>query len=241
MAIPIALAFRNPSKTGPYREALHASGLEAVSFMPGSAESLDHVNGLVLTGGDDVDPALYGAVPHPETGAPDRERDEFESALLRDALRRDMPVLAICRGMQLFNVVQGGTLIQHLPGTEKHRQRSGGAPVHDVAIGPPLASMLNTERTGVNSRHHQAVDRLADGLVVTARDPEDGVVEGFVLPSASFAVAVQWHPEDMAGDPVQRRLFDVFAAEARRYREEERSSTGLRQQQQFPRGAAKRG
>jgi gamma-glutamyl-gamma-aminobutyrate hydrolase PuuD len=172
--------------------------------------SLDGFDGLVLTGGSDIDPALYGAEKQPECGEVDRERDDFESSLLREALARDLPVLAICRGMQLFNVVRGGTLIQHLPSTPKHRQRTAGAPVHDVVLSPPLAGISGANRIPVNSRHHQAIDRLGEGLVVAARDPEDGVIEGFVLPGARFAIGVQWHPEDMV-DAAQKALFAAFA------------------------------
>ncbi|MGD1071178.1 MAG: gamma-glutamyl-gamma-aminobutyrate hydrolase family protein [Bryobacteraceae bacterium] len=207
----VALAFRNPNKAVPYQHALRQADLEPVSFTPGQLQSLGEVRGIVLTGGSDIDPALYGAERHPETEPPDRERDDYESALLREALARDMPVLAICRGMQLFNVVRGGTLIQHLPSAGKHRQQTGGVPVHDVVLSPPFDVVYGTTRMQVNSRHHQAVGRLGEGLLVTARDPEDDVIEGFVLPGASFAMGVEWHPEDMADDPVQMRLFETFA------------------------------
>ncbi len=210
----VALTIRNKSKGEPYRIALQMAGLEPMLFAPDSGDLPDSISGLVLTGGTDVDPSLYGAQAEPETDAPDRERDDYESSLLTAALSRDLPVLAICRGLQLFNVVQGGSLIQHLPGTERHRQKSGGMPVHDVVIEGRLAEIFGAPRMPVNSRHHQAVDRVGNGLVVTARDPEDGVVEGVVLPSARFAVGVQWHPEDMTDDARQMRLFAEFAASA---------------------------
>lgn len=211
MAIRVALATRNEDKAEPYRRALQQAGLEPVTFAPDGAESLNGVAGLVLTGGTDVDPALYGETPAPETDAPDRERDDYESELLRTALARDLPVLAICRGQQLFNVARGGTLIQHLPNSGKHKQKSGGVPVHEVVVEGPMVDLFGAARIRVNSRHHQAVDRVGDGLIVTARDPEDGVIEGLVFPAARFAVAVEWHPEDMAGDPAQARLFTAFA------------------------------
>jgi gamma-glutamyl-gamma-aminobutyrate hydrolase PuuD len=193
--------------------------LDPLSFIPDAPDppgSLDDVHGLVLTGGSDIDPAIYGAEPHPENGPSDRARDDYESALLRKALARDMPVLAICRGMQLFNVVRGGTLIQHLPNSDKHRQQTGGVPVHEVVLSPPFDSIYGATRIQVNSRHHQAIDHLGDrglreGLLVTARDPEDGVIEGIDLPGAQFAMGVQWHPEDMLEDPIQMRLFRAFA------------------------------
>jgi gamma-glutamyl-gamma-aminobutyrate hydrolase PuuD len=168
----------------------------------------------VLTGGTDVDPALYNAVRIPESDVPDRERDDYESNLLRVAIARDLPILAICRGSQLFNVVWRGTLIQHLPNSEKHKPRTGGAPVHDVILEDRMAGVFGTDRMAVNSRHHQAVDRVGEGLIVTARSTDDGVIEGFVLPSARFAWAVQWHPEDMADDERQTRLFRAFADSA---------------------------
>lgn len=211
MAIRVALATRNEDRAEPYRRALQNAGLDVVTFAPNGGASLDGVAGLVLSGGTDVDPALYRATPVPETDAPDRERDDYESELLREALIRDLPVLAICRGLQLFNVARGGTLIQHLPNTLKHKQRTGGIPVHEVVVEGSMAEVFGARETGVNSRHHQAVDRLGDGLVVTARDPGDGVIEGFVMPAARFAVAVQWHPEDMVDAPDQVRLFTAFA------------------------------
>jgi len=210
MSRKVALAFRKTVKAAPYQLALTRAGLEPVQFAPEAPGTLTDVSALVLTGGDDVEPALYGAARHPETEPPDRERDDYEAELLRAALSRDMPVLAICRGLQLFNVARGGTLIQHLDATAKHRQRTGGKPVHDVMVEQPLERILGTRRAQVNSRHHQAVGRLGEGLIVTARDPDDGVIEGFVLPGQSFAVAVQWHPEDMVDDPVQLRLFSAL-------------------------------
>ena len=213
----IALLFRNPNKAVPYESALRQVDLEPVSFIPDTPSapgSLDDVHGVVLTGGSDIDPAIYGAEPHPENGPSDRPRDDYESALLRKALARDMPVLVICRGMQLFNVVRGGTLTQHLPNSDKHRQQTGGVPVHEVELSPPMDSIYGATRMQVNSRHHQAVDRLGEGLLVTARDPEDGVIEGVDLPGAQFAMGVQWHPEDMPDDAVQMRLFRAFAKAA---------------------------
>ena len=202
-----ALAFREQTRSEPYRRALALAGVEAVPFTPDEPGSLDDVAALVLTGGDDVDPALYAAVRMPETEPADHVRDAYEADLLHSALTRGMPVLAICRGLQLLNVVRGGTLIQHLPDTKKHQQRTGARPVHDVTLTGSSISMYGYERMPVNSRHHQAIDRLGEGLVVTARDPDDGVIEGIELPGTFFVAGVQWHPEDMADDPVQIRLF----------------------------------
>ena len=210
----VALATRSEDRAEPYRRALESAGLEPVTFSPDAGEPLDSVAGLLLTGGTDVDPALYGAVALPETDAPDRERDDYESALLRAAIARDLPILAICRGHQLFNVALGGTLIQHLPNTDRHKRNSLGVPVHDAALQAPMAELFGAGKVPINSRHHQAVDRPGDGLIVTARDPEDGVIEGLVLPAARFAVCVQWHPEDMVADERQLRLFTAFARAA---------------------------
>jgi putative glutamine amidotransferase len=198
----VALMFRKTERELPYRAALTRAGLEAVAFTPGSSEVLDTVRGIVLTGGTDVDPALYGETPGPETEPPDRERDDYESALLREAMARGMPVLAICRGMQLLNVVCGGTLIQDIP---NHRKT-----VHDVDLSPPLTSIYGADRITVNSRHHQAVGLPGKGLVVIARDPADGVIEGLALAGHKFAIAVEWHPEDLVEDAVQFRLFEAF-------------------------------
>lgn len=218
MAIRIALPTRSESKAEPYRRALELAGLEAVLFGPDSGEPPEEIAGLVLTGGTDVDPALYGAARQPETDEPDRERDDYETGLLRGALSRNLPVLAICRGQQLFNAAQGGTLIQHLPNSHKHKQKTGGAPVHEVVTEGRMAEIFGAGRLAVNSRHHQAVDRAGSGLVVTARDPEDGVAEGMIYPAADFAVCVQWHPEEMTGDERQARLFAAFAGAAGRVR-----------------------
>ena len=227
MAIRVALATRNEDKAEPYCLAVQTAGLEPVKFVPGSGELPDNIAGLVLSGGTDVDPALYGATRAPETETPDRERDDYESALLLSALTRDLPVLAICRGLQLFNVAFGGTLIQHLSNTDKHRQKSGGVPVHDAVLEGRMADIFGAAALPVNSRHHQAVDRIGDGLVVTARDPADGVIEGVIYPVARFAVGVQWHPENMTDDEHQTRLFKAFAAAVIRHARGDRASVDL--------------
>lgn len=209
-----------PEETAPYEEALRAAGLEPVVVAPEEARGLAGFDGLLLMGGSDVNPAAYGEVAAPETQLPDNARDEAEAALIREALERDAPVLAICRGLQMLNVQQGGTLIQHLEESRGHRVKTGdrGRPAHDAEITPgtKLAAILGEplDTVAVNSRHHQAAGRIGDGLTVSAR-ARDGVVEGLERPDKRFVVAVQWHPENQAngGDERQRRLFRAFAEE----------------------------
>jgi len=209
-----AVTFGNEKRLDSYLVALAQVGIEVVR----NPESLHAVEGLVLTGGSDINPARYG-----ETNAGSDEvddaRDELEMRLLREALAADVPVLAICRGLQVLNVLRGGTLIQHLPSSAVHRQRPKNAesgkhpPAHRVrvAANTRLASIIGAGEHEVNSRHHQAVDRLGDGLVVSARS-EDDVVEGLEDAKATFAVAVQWHPEDrILASASDRKLFEAFA------------------------------
>jgi gamma-glutamyl-gamma-aminobutyrate hydrolase PuuD len=163
-----------------------------------AAAAMAGVQGLVLTGGSDVDPGAYGATPHPATDAPRAERDGWELALLRAALAADRPVLAVCRGAQLLNVARGGTLHQHLPdvvGADTHRLVPGvfaSVPVR-VDAGSRLASIVG-EAPEVHCHHHQAIDRLGDDVIVCAR-AADGTIEGVELAGPAFVVGVQWHPE----------------------------------------------
>ncbi|HSD27414.1 MAG TPA: gamma-glutamyl-gamma-aminobutyrate hydrolase family protein [Vicinamibacteria bacterium] len=187
---------------------------------PGVAPALlDRLDGLLLSGGVDVDPALYGQEPHPKLGRVDRRRDDFELALVREALRRDLPVLAICRGHQVLNVATGGTLVQDIPSLVQGQvSHDGPGPrwrrAHKVEVTAfsRLREILGQDTVQVNSIHHQAVDRVGDGLVVSARCPDDGVVEGLERPGSRFVVAVQWHPESFwnRADSFQR-LFDAHA------------------------------
>ena len=182
--------------------------------LDGVEETLDALDAVVFTGGSDVDPELYGAEAHPETLGIVRLRDDAELALLRAALDRDMPVLGICRGIQVMNVGMGGDLDQHFEG---HRHDPPGQFVdHPVEIAPgtKLAETLG-DRTEVKSHHHQGLGALAPGLVETAR-AGDGLVEAVEAPDRRFTVGVLWHPE--AGQDA--RLFERFVAEAARYRDE---------------------
>jgi putative glutamine amidotransferase len=173
--------------------------------MAGVEDALSRLDGLVLSGGGDIDPARYGAKPGPHTTSVRAERDAAELALLQAALSRGLPVLGICRGMQLINVALGGSLHQHLPdvvGTEEHAPKAGAFADHDVTIAPGsrLAAIIGAagpERpVPVPTHHHQGIDRLAAGLTAMAWTP-DGIVEAVALdPGRSpFVLAVQWHPE----------------------------------------------
>jgi putative glutamine amidotransferase len=180
-------------------------------------ETLDVLDGVVFSGGIDIDPAAYGADRHPKTDPAQTHRDAGELALLARALERDVPTLAICRGFQLLNVLRGGDLVQHLPeavGHEGHREVLGRFSEHPVEVkeGTRLASILGGRHDGVQSSHHQGVGRVGDGLVETAW-AEDGSLEGLEDPDKRFAVAVLWHPE-MEED---KRLFEALVDEARLY------------------------
>jgi putative glutamine amidotransferase len=179
---------------------------------------LDGIDGLIVTGGRDVDPARYGQEPHPTTDAPSRERDAWEDALLRGAIDRELPFLGICRGAQVLNVALGGTLIQHLPeviGSTRYQLGEGNfndVPI-EVEAGSELAELVGA---GVTAKvyHHQSIDRVGNGLAVTARTA-DGVIEAVELESVPFGIAVQWHPEETQDD---LRLFAGLVDAARTYR-----------------------
>jgi gamma-glutamyl-gamma-aminobutyrate hydrolase PuuD len=192
-----------------YEAAVHAAGGEPQRLTPDDprgAALLDALDGIVFAGGDDVDPARYGATPHPKTERPSPERDAFEIALMRDAFARDLPSLAICRGVQIANVAFGGTLHQHVPDAfgmmiphqpqVEGRTYRGVIDAHRVAVDVPsrLADLAGASIV-TGSRHHQALDRIADPFRVVARAP-DGVVEAIepVVPHR-FWLGVQWHPE----------------------------------------------
>jgi putative glutamine amidotransferase len=213
----IAVTYADAHKVEPYNEALRMVGLEPVPIRAEDSVSLAGVDGLLLTGGPDVDPQLYGQEPLPETQKPDPPRDRMEFRLLGEALERNLPVLAICRGLQLFNVYHGGTLIQHLPGDPhrtKQRPPDPSQPLHEIRVTPDtkLAAILSDGQHAVNSRHHQAVDRLGNHIQVSAKSVKDGIIEGLERPDKAFAVAVQWHPEDQVRtDETQLKLFRAFA------------------------------
>ncbi|UDF12689.1 gamma-glutamyl-gamma-aminobutyrate hydrolase family protein [Antiquaquibacter oligotrophicus] len=210
-----------------YFDAVNRAGGIAVLLPPQpvdetiAARIMDGLDGIIITGGKDVDPARYGQQPHPTTDAPRRDRDAWEDALLTAALERDIPFLGICRGAQVLNVARGGTLIQHLPdviGSDRYNLGGGNFNTNEVHVdaGSAIGTLLG-ERATVKSYHHQAIDELGNGLVVTARS-DDGIVQAVELPDHPFAVAVQWHPEEDAAEDA--RLFAGLVDAARAYRKQ---------------------
>jgi len=206
-----------------YVESVERAGGRALVVPPSTEavdETLDVLDGVIFSGGIDIDPATYGADRHEKTDPAQEHRDAGELALLERALERDIPTLAICRGFQLLNVARGGDLVQHLPetvGHERHREVLGAFSEHPVEVkdGTKLAAILGPRHDSVQSSHHQGVGRVGEGLVETAW-AEDGSLEGLEDPDRRFAVGVLWHPE-MEED---KRLFEALVDEARRYRAE---------------------
>lgn len=183
-----------------------------------AARVLDGLDGLVITGGRDVDPAAYGQAPHPTTDQPATDRDAWEFALLAGALHRGMPVLGICRGAQVLNVALGGTLHQHLPDVLGHTRHQAGNAVFSTSgvrtvPGTRLAGLIG-ESSDAQCYHHQAIAELGRGLVVCAVTADDGAIEAVELPGADFVLAVQWHPEERLDD---LRLFAAVVAAAAEY------------------------
>jgi putative glutamine amidotransferase len=209
-----------------YVEAVRAAGLTPLVVPPLPPAELDPildvVQGVVLTGGEDIDPAEYGEPRHPATTDPHARRDQCELALARRARERNIPTLAICRGIQVVNVALGGTLVQDIPSQSpsdiNHDQsEKRAARLHDVHIEPDslLHEAIGATDIAVNSSHHQSVARVAPGLRVTARSP-DGVVEGVEWTGDDWwMLAVQWHPEELIHDARgwDRGLFNAFARE----------------------------
>ena len=201
-----------------YTLAVQREGAIALLLSPDDAlaedpdQLLDMLDGLILSGGSDIDPATYGADPHPETRGTNVERDRFEVALARAALERDMPVLGICRGMQMLNVACGGTLEQHLDALATHRHTPGVFCDHEVELEPDslAARAAGGERIAIKSHHHQGVAELGEGLEVTGRDP-DGIIEAIEVPERRFALGVLWHPEE----DVRSRVIGALVEEAR--------------------------
>ncbi|GIW14428.1 MAG: hypothetical protein KatS3mg063_0281 [Tepidiforma sp.] len=232
--LPLGAAERKSDET--YVRALEAAGLAVEVVRPGRPlPPVRHAAGLVLAGGTDIDPARYGEPPHPAAYPPEPARDALERDLVAAADAAGMPLLAICRGLQLLNVARGGGLIQHLPDLVGHGNHADAPPpgekhrpAHTVAVETdgPLRALLGAGPFEVNSRHHQAADpaRIGRGLRIAAR-ADDGVIEALEpdAPGERFLLAVQWHPEDIALGPAgpmrdqARALFDAFAAAAREF------------------------
>ena len=202
-----------------YVRQVQAAGGIAVVVPPQSCtpgEVLDRLDGLMLTGGNDLEASLYGEDAHSEAEAPDPERDAWEFALVREAIARDMPFLGICRGMQVMNVAFGGSLTQHLPeslGTTDHRRTTGSFDGNDHLVdleeGSLIARAAGEVVHSVPSHHHQAVDRVGDGLALTGVSSGDGVAEAIELPGHRFALGVQWHPEADPTSSVIAALVDA--------------------------------
>jgi putative glutamine amidotransferase len=209
-----------------YAAAVQAAGAAALLLPPDDAAVaapdmlLDRIDALLLAGGADVDPRSYGARPHEQTAGTWPERDRFEVALAQRALQRGMPVLGICRGMQLLNVAAGGTLVQHLPdvvGHEAHRHTPGAYGDHEVrlASGSCAARAAGAERVTVKSHHHQGIDRLGAGLTATGWSVDDDVIEALELEGHDFALGVLWHPEEDMHSRVIEALVQAARTEVR--------------------------
>ena len=211
--------------TAAYVTALESAGLIPLIVPPLSSSDaasavLDSVAGLVLTGGEDVDPARYGEKRHEKVRSVSAARDATEAALIKEARERGTPVLAICRGIQILNVALGGTLVQDIPSQCEtdivHDEESArDSRTHEISVEPGslIARAIGTEHCTVNSFHHQSVKRVADGMRVTARSP-DGIIEGLESTDENWWVmAVQWHPEEMtdSAEPWDQGLFKAFA------------------------------
>lgn len=179
---------------------------------------LDRVDGLLMAGGADLDPTSYGAAPHPETKGTWPDRDRFEIALARRALELDLPLLGICRGMQLINVALGGTLDQHLPesiGDGRHRSVAGSFGTHRVRLeeGTLACGAAGGDGLLVMSHHHQGVDKLGEGLEVSGWSVDDDIVEAIELPDRRFALGVVWHPEEDEASEIIPALVEAARAE----------------------------
>ena len=211
----VLVPYRFDHKAAAYTRAAREVGLEAVPISVSEHLVVKGYAGVLLTGGTDVNPACYGEQAQPETEKPDDERDRAELKVIEEAIQMELPILAICRGLQILNVYHGGTLIQDLADARTHDPETDNVAqvAHEVAIEPDslLASVAGTATWQVNSRHHQAADRIGSRMQVCARATDDKTVEGLERPDRKFVLGVQWHPEDQIfRHPEQLKLFRRF-------------------------------
>jgi gamma-glutamyl-gamma-aminobutyrate hydrolase PuuD len=209
-----------------YVDALRRAGAVPVLIPPqpeNAADVVEDLDGLLLAGGDDCDPAAYGEERHPTVEPMDPRRQENDLSLARAARERGIPTLGICLGVQVMNVAAGGTLIQHIESDIDHASEPSDRHRHEVSIDATtrLGSILGQRELDVNSSHHQAIKEVGQGLRVTAHAP-DGIVEGLEDPRHPFYLGVQWHPEDMNGEDSAGAIFGAFVDAARKYAEAKR-------------------
>lgn len=225
-----------------YVDSLRRAGAVPVVIPPqpeNARELIDTLDGLLLAGGDDCDPAVYGEERHPTVEPMDERRQANDLSLAKLARDRGIPTLGICLGVQVMNIAAGGTLIQDIESQHQteieHVSEPEDRARHDVLIESDtrLAKILGAREINVNSSHHQAIRGIGDGLRVTASAP-DGIIEGLEDPKHPFYVGVQWHPEDMPGEDSARRIFGAFVEAATAFAEGRHTSTEL-----SPTGAAK--
>lgn len=211
-----------------YVEAIRRAGAIPVLVPPqpeNASEVVQQLDGILLAGGFDCDPGLFGEEPHPTLEPMDPRRQANELALARAARERGIPTLGVCLGMQMMNVAAGGTLVQDIDsqiGTEiQHASIPEDRGRHDVIVTEDsrLAEIVPATEMNVNSSHHQAVKRIGDGLRVTAHAP-DGVIEALEDPRHPFYIGVQWHPEDLTGEASATSIFGAFIEAARKYAED---------------------
>ena len=206
-----------------YVDSLRRAGAIPVLIPPqpeNAAEVVSELDGLLLAGGDDCDPSVYGEQRHPTVEPMDPRRQANDLSLARAARERGIPTLGICLGVQVMNVAAGGTLIQHIESDIDHASEPSDRHRHDVVVdgGTNLAKILGARELEVNSSHHQAIKDPGDGLRVTAHAP-DGIIEGLEDPRHPFYLGVQWHPEDMGGEASATAIFGAFVEAARKYHE----------------------